>query len=88
MELQRRAFSSSSLELVTRLEDIPGTRGPLHIGDKVRLNSGGPVMLVVDVKGDHITVATPDQEYTFPRPCLALIDQSFCASAESVSPFA
>ena len=74
MELKRRAFSSSSLELVARMEDISGTREPLLVGDKVRLNSGGPVMLVVDVQGEHITAAVPDQEYSFRRPCLSLID--------------
>jgi uncharacterized protein YodC (DUF2158 family) len=47
---------------------------PLQIGNLVRLNSGGPILLVVDVS-NQITVAWRDQsgcahESTLPEKCL------------------
>jgi preprotein translocase subunit YajC len=42
----------------------------LVIGDRVRLNSGGPVGLVVDTDdSNQITVAWGRQEVTFPSIC-------------------
>lgn len=47
---------------------------PLVAGDRCRLNSGGPVGLVLDVDGDKLTVAWDSlktaNEYTFQRACL------------------
>ncbi len=73
MSIQRRTFSADRLVRVARVEDIPGTTERLHIGDRVRLNSGGPVMLVVDIDGCRIVTATPNHEYMFARPCLTLL---------------
>lgn len=78
MDIERRTFPASRLVRVRRAEDIPGTSGALYIGDRVRLNSGGPESLVVDADGEVVTVAWPDDhkgaaEATFQRPCVHLI---------------
>lgn len=48
---------------------------PLVMGDHSRLNSGGPILLVVDVSDQLVTVAWPDdngrpKESTVPAACL------------------
>ncbi len=47
---------------------------PINLGDHVMLNSGGPVMLVVDVEGENVTASwrtgSGIQEATFPRACV------------------
>lgn len=73
MTLERRQMIPvARLHLVARASDIPGTRERLHIGDLVRLNSGGPSMVVVDFHGQNITAAISEYEITVPRPCLTL----------------
>ncbi len=49
--------------------DVP----PLGIGDRCMLNSGGPVMTVVDMNDDAVVVAWRGEavtEDTFPRACV------------------
>jgi len=75
MPAKRSSFDSRRLSLVA-----PGVRfqddrePPLRIGDRVQLNSGGPVALVVDLDGEAITVAWTDaakiDESVFPRACI------------------
>jgi hypothetical protein len=52
---------------------------PLNIGNNVRLNSGGPEMLVVEIDGDNVTVGynKPGQacEYTIPAVCVHRIKE-------------
>lgn len=47
---------------------------PVGIGSVVRLNSGGPRMLVVDIEGDDVTVAWratgKTHESVLPLPCV------------------
>lgn len=50
-------------------------RHPFKFGDWVRLNSGGPDMLIVDIDGSLLTVAWADaeglvHERTFERVCV------------------
>jgi hypothetical protein len=42
---------------------------PLNLGERVRLNSGGPTGLVVET-GELVTIAWPGGEATFPPECL------------------
>jgi hypothetical protein len=42
---------------------------PLNLGERVRLNSGGPIGLVVET-GELVTIAWPGGEATFPPECL------------------
>ena len=64
-------FHVSDLMLIRA--GTPPDLQPRQIGQNVRLNSGGPVMLVVDVDGMTITVAYLDGELTIPAACLQCI---------------
>ena len=44
-------------------------RIPLTLGERVRLNSGSPIGLVVET-GELVTIAWPGGEATFPPECL------------------
>jgi hypothetical protein len=44
-------------------------RVSLNLGERVRLNSGGPIGLVVEA-GELVTIAWPGGEATFPPECL------------------
>jgi hypothetical protein len=44
-------------------------RIPLTLGERVRLNSGSPIGLVVEI-GDLVTIAWPTGEATFAPECL------------------
>lgn len=44
-------------------------RIPFTIGERVRLNSGSPIGLVVET-GELVTIAWPAGEATFPAECL------------------
>ncbi len=62
------------LRLVATSESFQDSREPdFRVGDLVRLNSGGPIMLVVDVEGRQITTSWKSvdgiEEWTLPRPC-------------------
>jgi hypothetical protein len=68
-------FDPDRLMLIARREQFQN--GPLRFGDIVRLNSGGPPSLIVDLPNDdHLTISWRDQESgaigeaTFPRECL------------------
>ena len=52
------ALPSARLELVERR---PTILPPIRTGDRVRLRSGGPVMLAVDRSGEAVTVAWRDE---------------------------
>jgi len=45
-------------------------RIPLALGERVRLNSGSPIGLVVAIGDDVVTIAWPTGEATFPPECL------------------
>jgi hypothetical protein len=47
-------------------------RVSLNLGELVRLNSGGPIGLVVET-GELVTIAWPGGEATFPPECLRRI---------------
>lgn len=76
MRLRRSVFSASELKLIASAESFHDVREPpLSTGNFVRLNSGGPLLMVVDVEADRITVAWRDaagqaHECEFPRPCV------------------
>jgi hypothetical protein len=44
-------------------------RVPLNLGERVQLNSGSPIGLVVET-GELVTIAWPGGEATFPPECL------------------
>lgn len=50
----------------------------MKLGDWVHLKSGSPLMLVVDVDSDTITVAWDNgrQEAQFPSACLAVLPKT------------
>ena len=45
-------------------------RVPLNLGERVQLNSGSPIGLVVETTGELVTIAWPGGEATFPPECL------------------
>jgi hypothetical protein len=56
MNPNRRASRTDDLILVAQVESFHDPlEPPLNIGNKVRLNSGGPEMLVVEIDGDNVT---------------------------------
>ncbi len=71
MPLEREPIDPKRLSLVARAEDFQdGREPPLRIGDRIQLNSGGPVSLVVDLDIETVTVAWNGAEAVFPRPCV------------------
>lgn len=61
-------FRVSDLVRVSRA--TPPAFRPSEIGQRVRLNSGGPEMLVVDIDSGMVTAALPSGEITVPAECL------------------
>jgi uncharacterized protein YodC (DUF2158 family) len=77
MSLSQRRFNAmNDLELVAPAESFADTREPpLWLGNLVRLNSGGPVMLVVDVDDQAAVCAWRNSggktlEHSFPVACV------------------
>lgn len=88
--IKHRIVPASRLVRVAGLDDLPGNRESLSIGDVVMLNSGSPEMMVVDFQRDMVIVAAEDgEECAFPRPCLSLVRTASgtFASEGSTSPF-
>jgi hypothetical protein len=57
MSVKRKLIRADELILVTPAEAFHDSREPpLSIGDRVRLNSGGPPMLVVEREDNNLTV--------------------------------
>ena len=63
-----RFIIASDLLLERRWTD-ESRRVSLNLGERVRLNSGGPIGLVVET-GELVTIAWPGGEATFPPECL------------------
>jgi len=71
MQLKRGQFPVNGLSLIKSVDKFHDLREPdLRIGDRVRLNSGGPISLVVDLDAETVTVAWNGAEAIFPRPCV------------------
>jgi uncharacterized protein YodC (DUF2158 family) len=71
MSLRRGVFPLDMLRLIapTPPPDVP----PLGVGDRCMLNSGGPVMTVVDFADDEVVVSWDGEggmESTFLRACV------------------
>jgi len=90
MDSQSATIPGSLIDTVARVERMPGTRVSLRAGDLVVLNSGGPLLLVVDVATDCVTASMADgTEIALPRPCFSLIAYaSSCEEREAFAPFA
>jgi uncharacterized protein YodC (DUF2158 family) len=76
MTIRKRIFQLKDLHIIKTAEDFHDAREPpLRLGNWVCLNSGGPIMTVVDIEGGEVTVAwrTKDghtRESDFPAACL------------------
>ena len=76
MNLNRAVIRANDLRLVAPVESFHDPHEPmLSIGNRVRLNSGGLDMLIVDVSGENLTVAYRDKigivhERTLPSVCV------------------
>jgi len=75
MRLNQKPIPSDQLRLVAHREEFHDDREPpLLIGNRVRLNSGGPEMLVVDTSENEIVAAWnalgKNHEHAFPRLCV------------------
>ena len=76
MSLWHRRFNASEIEFVAAAESFGDQREPpLVLGNFVRLNSGGPIMMVVDPDGQTLIAAWRDNigkthEHSFPVPCV------------------
>ncbi len=74
MKKNQKSFNVADLILVTDVTDFQNDCEPqLRLGDVVRLNSGGPNMLIVDLDGSgQVTAAYHDDEVyevTLPTVC-------------------
>lgn len=73
---QRAVFAASRINLISSSDEFQHSVEPeLGLGAVVRLNSGGPHMMVVDVTGDKVTTAWRNsdekiKESVFPRACV------------------
>jgi hypothetical protein len=71
MPIGRSPFDPKHLSLVARASDFQDSREPpLRIGDRVQLNSGGPVSLVVDLDAETVTLSWNEAEAVFPPSCV------------------
>jgi hypothetical protein len=71
MPPRRSSFDPKCLSLIARADEFQDSREPpLRIGDRVQLNSGAPVSLVVDLDTETVTVAWNEGEAAFPRSCV------------------
>jgi hypothetical protein len=74
--MKRRGFSLNKLSMVARAESFRNLREPpLQIGDYVQLNGGGPILLLVAIDGENVTVAWRHadgevSEASLPQSCL------------------
>jgi hypothetical protein len=71
MKPKVRRTTASDLLLERRWTD-ESRRVFLNLGERVRLNSGGPIGLVVET-GELVTIAWPSGESTFSPECLRSI---------------
>jgi len=78
MKRKHGSFKVSDLRVVSSPEPHAT---PLRMSERVRLNSGGPVGLIVDLKpDDHVVVAWPPQddgvavEDTLPSACVRRVE--------------
>lgn len=83
-EMKYRTIPASVLQKVTDATDVPGAKERLHVGDTVQLNSGGPLLLVLDIDADRVTAGRPGEELTLPRACFSYVRPY--ASAGNASP--
>lgn len=88
MSLWRREIKASDIELVQTAETFRDSREPaMRIGDFVKLNSGGPVMMVVDRPDERVAlVAWKDRaaqvhERSFAVPCVHRVSPASEGSA-------
>jgi uncharacterized protein YodC (DUF2158 family) len=76
MKLRRGQFRQDQLVLVDSAESFTDEREPpLTPGNFVRLNSGGPTLLVVEIDEGDVVTSWRDssgvvREARFPRPCV------------------
>lgn len=67
--MESRRFHADDLVVIAPAP--PSDAPPLTVGEECRLNSGGPVMLVVGSYPESVVVAWGrDGEATFPRACV------------------
>jgi hypothetical protein len=80
MSPNRRASRANDLILIAPVKSFHDPREPpLILGNKVRLNSGGPEMLVVEIDEDNVTVGYNKLgqacEYTIHAVCVHRIKE-------------
>lgn len=82
MSINNRRFKASDLVHVATADSFNDPCEPaLTLGNFVRLNSGGPTMMVVDIGVAGITVswtgpAGAVYEHSFPRACIHRVSPS------------
>ena len=66
-----RRFAARVLTRVHAVSDNPcWDRSPPGMGERVSLNSGGPVGLIVDIEGDSLVIAySHGTEHALPSAC-------------------
>jgi uncharacterized protein YodC (DUF2158 family) len=86
MRLSQRKINASHLILIAAADSFADSREPpLGLGNFVRLNSGGPTMVIVDIEGLTVICAWRDRdgkthEHGFP---VASVHRASIASAST-----
>ena len=76
MKKRIQCFPTDSIIVIAEGDSFRDAREPPHwIGNIVRLNSGGPPCLIVDIDGDNVTIAWhrldgSSEEMTLPDLCV------------------
>jgi uncharacterized protein YodC (DUF2158 family) len=76
MSLNQRKLYASDLDKVRSAETFQDEREPAFwLGNFVELNSGGPIMMIVEQEGDAVVAAWQDKagrthERSFPAVCV------------------
>jgi hypothetical protein len=75
VNVNRKPIPANQLRLVAHSEEFHDEREPpLGIGNRVRLNSDGPQMMIVDISENEIVaswnVEGKNHECMFPRACV------------------
>lgn len=82
--LRRRSYPMDSLTVIATANYYRGKGEPsLVVGDRVRLNSGGPVLLIVHAEGGSIVAAwRADKVFEMTAPALCFHRVKFADDAD------
>ena len=91
MSLRGRKFNASDVDRISSAESFADEREPsLKLGNFVILNSGGPIMIVVDLDGPAVVASWCDRagqiyEHRFPAACVHRVSPASARTGEQAA---